>query len=144
MPAVAQPKHPSTNCKLRKQELRRLKKELPTATYQEVGHGMHWVLRHNYAHLNDDDKVRLRCLFLHSPRLHQAYSLREELTAIFNMKLSLADGRRRLEKWADKVQRSTLTCFDKFLKTLHNYLTKSPTILTSEPAVGLSKELTTN
>jgi hypothetical protein len=43
---------------------------------------MHWVLRHNYANLNDDDKVRLRHLFQYSPRLHQAYTLREELTVI--------------------------------------------------------------
>lgn len=110
--------------KLRKQELRRLKKELPEATYQEVGYGMHWVLRHNYANLNDDDKVRLRRLFQHSPRLHRAYTLREELTAIFNLDLSLADGRQRLEKWAAKVTRSGLTCFNKFFKTLRNYLTE--------------------
>ncbi len=83
---------------------------------------MHWVLRHNYANLNDDDKVRLRHLFQYAPALHQAYTLREELTAIFNMDLSLADGRRRLEKWAAKVKRSALTCFDKFLKTLTNHL----------------------
>jgi transposase len=108
--------------KLRKKELRRLKQELPEATYKEVGHGMHWVLRHNYANLNDDDKVRLRRLFQYTPILHQAYTLREELTAIFNMKLNLADGQRRLEKWADKVQRSTLTCFNKFIKTLNNHL----------------------
>jgi len=108
--------------KLRKQELRRLRQELPEATYKAVCHGMHWVLRHNYAHLDDDDKVRLRRLFQYAPRLHQAYTLREELTAIFNMKLSLAQGRRRLEKWAAKVKRSALTCFDKFLKTLHNHL----------------------
>ncbi len=86
--------------KLRKKELRRLTQELPEATYKEVGHGMHWVLRHNYANLNDDDKVRLRRLFQYSPALHQAYTLREELTAIFNMDLSLAEGRHRLEKWA--------------------------------------------
>lgn len=110
--------------KLRKKELRRLKQELPEATYKEVAHGMHWVLRHNYANLNDDDKVRLRRLFQYSPILHQAYTLREELTAIFNMDLSLADGRRRLEKWANKVRRSSLTCFDKFLKTLNNHLTE--------------------
>lgn len=108
--------------KLRKQELCRLKKELLAATYQETGHGMHWVLRHNYAHLTGDDKVRLRRLFQHSPRLHQAYTLREELTAIFNMRLSWTEGRRRLEKWADKVKRRPLTCFDKFLKTLRNHL----------------------
>ena len=107
---------------LRKKELRRLRKELPEATYKEAAHGMHWVLRHNYANLNDDDKVRLRVLFQYSPLLHQAYTLREELTAIFNMDLSLAEGRRRLEKWSAKVKRSTLTCFDKFLKTLRNHL----------------------
>jgi transposase len=107
---------------LRKKELRRLRQELPEATYKEVVHGMHWVLRHNHAHLNDDDKVRLRSLFQYSPLLHQAYTLREELTAIFNMNLDLSQGRRRLEKWATKVERCPLTCFDKFLKTLRNHL----------------------
>jgi transposase len=108
--------------KLRKQEMRRLKQELPEATYKEVCHGMHWVLRHNYVHLDDDDKVRLRRLFQYAPLLHQAYTLREELTAIFNMDLSLADGRRRLERWAAKVARRGVTCFNKFLKTLRNHL----------------------
>lgn len=110
--------------KLRKKELCRLKKELPAATYKEVCHGMHWVLRHNYTTLQDDDKVRLRRLFQHSPCLHQAYTLREELTAIFNTRLSLADGRQRLEKWAAKVTRSGVPCFNKFLKTLGNHLDK--------------------
>ena len=32
---------------LRKQEMRRLRKELSETTYKEIGHGMHWVLRHN-------------------------------------------------------------------------------------------------
>jgi transposase len=108
--------------KLRKKELRRLKKELSETTYKEVCRGMHWVLRHNYANLNDDDKVRLRRLFQHSPLLHQAYTLREELTALFNTQLSLADGRHRLQKWAAKVARSGTTCFNKFLRTLHNHL----------------------
>ena len=108
--------------KLRKKELRRLRQELPEATYKEVCHGMHWVLRHNYDNLNDDDKVRLRRLFQYSPLLHQAYTLREELTAIFNMDLSLTQGRRRLEKWAAKVAHSALTCFNQFLKTLRNHL----------------------
>jgi transposase len=110
--------------KLRKQELRRLRQELPEATYKEVCHGLHWVLRHNYANLNDDDKVRLRRLFQYAPRLQQAYTLREELTAIFNRSLSLTEGRRRLEKWAAKVKRSALACFNKFLKILHNHLDK--------------------
>jgi len=107
---------------LRKQELRRLRKGLPEETYKEVAHGMYWVLRHNHANLNEADKVRLRILFQYAPKLHQAYTLREELTAIFNMALDLAEGRLRLEKWAAKVERSALNCFDKFLKTLRNHL----------------------
>jgi len=107
---------------LRKQEMRRLRNELPEAVYKELAHGMHWVLRHNYANLDENDKVRLRSLFQHTPLLHQAYTLREELTAIFNMQLSVTEGRRRLEKWCAKVERSALTCFDKFLKTLRNHL----------------------
>lgn len=106
---------------LRKKEMHRLRKELPEETYKEVGRGMHWVLRHNYTNLEEDDKVRLRQLFEYLPLLHQAYTLREELTAIFNMELSVVEGQRRLMKWMDKVKRSTLTCFDKFLKTLHNH-----------------------
>lgn len=107
---------------LRKKELKRLRKELPDETYKEVAHGMYWVLRHNHDNLNEDDKGRLRVLFSYSPLLHQAYTLREELTAIFNTNLSLPEGRHRLEAWAAKVERSTLTCFDKFIKTLHNHL----------------------
>ena len=91
---------------LRKKELRRLRKELPEETYQEVAHGMHWVLRHNHANLSAEDKVRLRTLFSHSPSLHQAYTLREELTAIFNLNLSLPEGQHRLHD--SRTERSAL------------------------------------
>ena len=107
---------------LRKQELHRLRRQLPEATYKEVAHGMYWVLRHNHANLDEDDKVRLRTLFQYTPRLHQAYTLREELTALLNQHLDPETGRRRLEKWATKVERSSLTCFDRFLKTLQNHM----------------------
>jgi transposase len=107
---------------LRKQELRRLRKELPAEIYKVVAHGMHWTLRHNHANLDKADTVRLRTLFQYTPQLQQAYALREELTAIFNMDLTLTAGRCRLEKWSVKVERSTLTCFNKFLKTLRNHL----------------------
>lgn len=108
---------------LRQQELRRLRRELPKETYQEVAHGMYWVLRHNHANLDDVDKVRLRTLFHYAPCLHQAYTLREELTAIFNKNLDPVTGQRRLEMWAAKVERNGLNCFDGFLKTLRNHLT---------------------
>lgn len=107
---------------LRKQELRRLRKELSETSYKEVGYGMHWILRHNYSNLDEDEKVRLRTLFQHSPTLHRAYTLREELTAIFNSPFTVDEGQSRLEKWIVKVERSALTCFDKFIKTLRNHL----------------------
>ncbi len=107
---------------LRKKELRRLRKELSEATYQEVVHGMYWVLRHNHDNLDEEELERLRCLFQYTPTLHLAYTLREELSALFNMDLGLTEGRRRLEKWIAKVECGPLTCFDKFLKTLRNHL----------------------
>jgi len=107
---------------LRKKEMRRLRQELSPASYKEVAHGMHWILRHNHVNLDKNDKVRLRSLFHYAPNLHQAYSLREELTAIFNMNLTVAEGRRRLEKWIAKVERYSSNYFDKFLKTLRNHL----------------------
>lgn len=107
---------------LRKQEMRRLRKALPIGTYQDVAHGMHWVLRHNHDNLNEDERGRLRVLFHYAPTLRLAYTLREELTAIFNMDLELTEGRRRLALWIAKVERSSLTCFDRFLKTLRNHL----------------------
>lgn len=106
---------------LRKQEFRRLRQELPEETYKEVVGGMHWVLRHNHANLAQADKVRLRTLFQYTPKLHQAYTLREELTAIFNMDLTLAEGQQRLQKWAAKVEGQSSRCFHKFLKTLRNH-----------------------
>jgi transposase len=107
---------------LRKQEMRRLKQELPEETYRDVCHGTLWLLRHNHANLDDDGKERLRTLFRYAPTLHQAYTLREELTAILNTEMNFNDGRRRLEKWAAKVERTALNCFNNFLKTLRNHL----------------------
>jgi hypothetical protein len=82
---------------LRQQELRRLKKELPSETYDQQCKGMLWTLRKNHSALNPDQCQSLRRLFTHSPALHQAYTFREELTAIFNQNLSVAQAEHRLE-----------------------------------------------
>lgn len=107
--------------KLRKRELKRLKAELPEEIYQRDCRGALWLLRHNYDALDEEEKKQLRRLLAHSAQLHEAYTLRTELTAIFNMKLSRKQGESRLRKWIDKVERSTLTCFDKTIKTLQNH-----------------------
>ena len=108
---------------LRKSECRRLKKELPEAEH-EIVKGTLWIVRKNHQNLDSDERARLRALFKLSPRLKLAYTLREELTAIFEMSLTKAQAQVRLRKWANKVRQSNLTCFDSFLTTLDNWFSE--------------------
>ncbi|MBV7327923.1 transposase [Chloroflexi bacterium TSY] len=98
-----------------------LEKELPPETYDQDCKGMLWILRKNHSALNPEERQELRRLFAHSPALHQAYTFREELTAIFNQELSVAQAEHRLEAWIRKVERSSLDNFDGFIKTLRNH-----------------------
>jgi len=106
---------------LRKQELRRLKKELPAESYDQDCKGLLWTLRKNHASLEDEERQRLRRLFLHSSALHQAYTFRKQLTALFNQHLSMAQAEQRLLAWTRKVEASKLDTFDGFIKTLRNH-----------------------
>jgi len=108
--------------KVRKQERRRLEKVLPQTEYRTVVKDTMWITRKNNRDLTADERKKLRRLFTYSPQLKLAYTFREELTAIFEMQLTKEKARKRLLKWADKVRRSALTCFDKFLITLDNWL----------------------
>jgi len=105
---------------LRKQERKRLKKDLSEEAYKEIK-GVMWASRKNNSDLSDEQGAQLRRFFHHSPLFKQAYTLREELTAIFNLPLSREQALDRLERWQAKVQQTTLSCFDAFLKMLHNW-----------------------
>lgn len=106
---------------LRKAELKRLKQELSPEAYAEVGKGMLWALRKNHDALTPEERKRLRNLLRHSPQLHHAYTLRTELTAIFNDAKSVAVAEHRLRCWIEKVERLDVACFRPFVKTLNNY-----------------------
>jgi transposase len=108
--------------KVRKRERRRLKRLLTATEYQEIVKGTMWVIRKNHKHLTTDERKKLNRLFEYSPELKLAYTFREELTAIFELRLTKAQAKKRLSKWRDKVRRSALTCFDEFLTTLNNWL----------------------
>ena len=105
---------------LRKQELRRLRNELPKSYYDELKHTL-WPFRKRSAELDEDEQARLDTLLAYSPQLQQAYTLREELTDIFDTARSKADGLRRLRFWRQRVERSGLTCFDAFVKLLDTW-----------------------
>ncbi len=127
--------------KVRKQEFRRLKKELSEAEYRGIVKGMMWIVRKNNEDLKPEERKRLNRLFEYSPKLKSAYTLREELTSIFDMQLSRDDGKKRLTKWRDKVLRNGLLFFDKFLTTLDNWLDKIANYFTDRLSSGFVEGL---
>jgi transposase len=108
---------------LRKQESRRLKKELSEAEYAEI-QGVMWPIRKNKADLTAEEQEKLDHVFQYSPDLKLAYDFREELTAIFELPLTKQEAQEHILEWQNKVSQSVLTCFDKFLTTLNNWLDK--------------------
>lgn len=106
--------------KLRQQELKRLKDELPKEEYHLLKGNM-WAFRKKKADLSPKERKVLRKFFSHSPSLKQAYQLREQLTAIFELEISRTTAKRKLRTWIKRVLRSGLTCFDNFIKTLENW-----------------------
>jgi transposase len=106
---------------LRKQELKRLRAELPKDAADQLKHTM-WPFRKRPADLEPDEQERLTRLFDQAPQLKQAYELREQLTSIFDTARSKAEGLRRITRWRRQVETSGLTCFDPFLKLLGTWL----------------------
>lgn len=105
---------------LRKQELHRLKKELSPEAYQTLKGSMH-AFRKNAKDLNWEERKTLKRFFKHTALAKQAYSLRERLTAIFEMRLSQKQAQAKLRRWIQQVQQSGLHCFDRFLNLLNTW-----------------------
>jgi transposase len=108
---------------VRKRELKRLKQELPKVEYQHLK-GSLWAFRKNHADLQPDEQACLVRLFAYSPELEAAYTLREELTAIFEQAPALPQAQAQIRAWQDCVRHSGLSCFDDFLKTLDRWWTE--------------------
>jgi len=106
---------------LRKQELRRLKKELPSEVAATLKQTL-WPFRKRAQTLDTAEQERLETLLNYSPPLRQAYALREQLTAIFDTARSKKEGVRRIAFWRARVEKSGLRCFDAFLKLLDSWL----------------------
>ena len=63
----------------------------------------------------------LERLFTYSPALQQAYTFRQDLTAIFELPLTKAAAILKIDAWCAAVRTSGLKCFDHFLTTLHHW-----------------------
>ena len=105
---------------LRKQELKRLKQELPAAEYEPLK-GLLWLVRQDWTALSEAEQDRLLPLFRYSPALQQAYCWRQILTGIFNSPFTKARAIEAMEGWCAQVHASGLRCFDRFLTTLANW-----------------------
>jgi transposase len=103
---------------LRKQELKRLKKELTEAEYKKLKGAM-WALRKKEETLTDEEELILARLFTYSPTLKQAYDFQNSLTGIFNKNINKQEASKLIKKWIKEISESTLTCFDKFIATLN-------------------------
>ena len=105
---------------MRKKELERLRKTLSKAQYKEL-EGVMWLLRKRPDDLTLKDQETLDQLFRYSPLLQQAYQLKNELTALFSSDLDRRRGKQRITGWMNRVKKSSVRCFDTFLKTLETY-----------------------
>ncbi|MDM8525664.1 ISL3 family transposase [Desulfococcaceae bacterium HSG8] len=106
---------------LRKNEIRRLKKELSEDEYGKLKNAMR-ILRKKEESLSDEEKEVLKCLFGHSPELKLAHDFCRELTEIFDEDISQSDAKRKIRIWKIRVTLSGLKCYDSFIKTLEKFL----------------------
>lgn len=105
--------------KLRRCELKRLKKTLPKKEYEKLNGAM-WALRKAKENLTDKDRKVLEILFTYSPDLKVVYNFQCELTDIFNMKISKDEATIQILNWINRVRDSGLTHFNSFIQTLEN------------------------
>ena len=113
------------NCadKVRKQEVKRLKRELSEEEYQQIK-GVMWPFRKSAVKLEDEERELLNRIFKYSPKLEKAYSLREELTQIFEQDYTKIEARNAMKDWCERVRESGIKEFDSFLGTVETWLDK--------------------
>ncbi|MDJ0635360.1 MAG: ISL3 family transposase [Xenococcaceae cyanobacterium MO_188.B29] len=111
------------NCadKVRQQELKLLKKQLSEKEYEQIKGAM-WPFRKSLEELKDEEWELLQRLFTYSPKMKEAYILREELTAIFERNYTRATAKRAIRAWCKRVLRSQISQFDRFLGTIETWL----------------------
>jgi transposase len=105
---------------VRKEELRRLKKTLPKATYQTLK-GARRVFWKNACDLTVEEQTLLERLFTHAPRLRLIYAFREALRRIFDQPFSKVQAQEELATWMFLVREQNIACFLPFLDTLTRF-----------------------
>ena len=106
---------------VRRQEVKRLKQELSKKEYEQLKGAM-WPFRKSSEDLKDEECQLLERLFTYSPRLKQAYTLREELTEIFERDYRKTGAKCAIRAWCKRVRQSGIEEFNSFLGTMETWL----------------------
>lgn len=106
--------------KLRMSEMKRIKTSVAAEEYARL-EGMMWILRKKHECLSQADKDKLSLLYKHSPLLKKAHKLALKLTQIFNTHSNRSLAMAKINRWITRVEKSELTCFNTFIKTLTKY-----------------------
>lgn len=107
---------------LRISEMKRLKSTLPVEEYAKLDNMM-WIVRKKHECLSTCEKAQLALLYKHSPKLKEMHRTALKLTHIFNTHQKRKVALTKLNRWIDHVEKSSLTEFDVFIKTLIKYKT---------------------
>lgn len=107
--------------KVRKQEVKRLKRELSKAEYEQIKGAM-WPFRKSTENLKDKEQALLEQLFAYSPNLKQAYQFREDLTQIFESDYTKTSAQCAIQVWCERVRKSGIESFEGFLGTVETWL----------------------
>ena len=106
---------------MRRQELKLLKQKLSKKEYAQIKGAM-WPFRKSSEQLSDEEWELLQRLFAHSPKIQEAYILREKLTDIFEYQHSPKGAKCAIRAWCKRVRQSTISQFDSFLNTIETWL----------------------
>jgi transposase len=88
--------------------------------------GSRWWWVTNQENLNEEDREAFAQLRREFPQLNALWEQREQFRAIFEDRTILTpeQGKKRLEGWMGEVKKLGLAAFDKFCKTLTNWMDK--------------------
>ena len=107
--------------RVRQVELKLLKQNLSKKEYAQIKGAM-WAFRKSPQQLNDEEWDLLQRLFTYSPKMKEAYILREELTEIFDRLYDPKGAKCAIRAWCKRVGQSQISQFNSFIKTIETWL----------------------
>ena len=81
-----------------------------------------WLFRREFKELRPEEKTVLNRLFVYSPERENAYTLRQQLTQIFESNRTKESASMAMLAWCGHVRRHAIKEFDSFLTTVDNWL----------------------